>query len=172
MNKPNWWQRKPWQLTMIGVAGLLVGFIAGIWGSAAERDSLTEQVHQANGQIAQQADQISQIKQARRQAIESVATDRAALENRAKNLDVRAAKLQAAEQTVKHNTIRDGVWQAGTDFDPGIYRAPGGGTCYWATLGSADTGDITNNGLGKNPTVTIGSGWFETSGCGAWTKIG
>jgi hypothetical protein len=59
------------------------------------------------------------------------------------------------------------------DFTPGTYRAPAGGGCYWALLGSADTEDIINNGgFNKNQTLTIDSPYFETSDCGTWQRLG
>lgn len=69
-------------------------------------------------------------------------------------------------------TIPDGLWQQGRDYQTGVYRAPGGGTCYWALLGKANPGAIRENG-GANSTQTleINSPYFETGGCGTWEKI-
>jgi hypothetical protein len=59
------------------------------------------------------------------------------------------------------------------DYEAGTYRAPGGGRCYGALLGSADTEDIVNNGgFSKNQTIAIGSPFFETEDCGDGVKIG
>jgi hypothetical protein len=81
--------------------------------------------------------------------------------------------LKAAERTLAQNTIPDGSWQLGRDYESGTYRAPGGAGCYWALLGSADTADIINNGgFGQNQTITIDSPYFETSDCGEWVRIG
>ena len=75
---------------------------------------------------------------------------------------------------VRNSKFGDGVWKVGTEITPGIYRASAGSSCYWAILNSADTSNIANNGgFTKNQTVTLTDGkWFETSGCGQWTKIG
>lgn len=69
-------------------------------------------------------------------------------------------------------TIPDGLWQQGRDYGPGVYRAPGGGNCYWALLGKANPGAIRENG-GANSTQTleVNSPYFETDGCGTWEKI-
>jgi hypothetical protein len=69
-------------------------------------------------------------------------------------------------------TIPDGLWQQGRDYQPGVYRAPGGGSCYWALLNKANPGAIRENG-GANSTQTleITSPYFETGGCGTWEKI-
>jgi hypothetical protein len=98
---------------------------------------------------------------------------RSKLDQRQKQLDDREREITSTENQIADNTIIDGIWQVGTDFAPGTYRASGGGLCYWARLGSADNYDIISNGLGKNPTVTLNAGeWFETSDCGDWTLIG
>ena len=71
--------------------------------------------------------------------------------------------------------IDDGTWQVGTDIQPGTYRAPGGGTCYWEIRTKPDNGNgstdgIKDNGLSdSNPVVTLASGeWFKTRSCGTW----
>lgn len=98
---------------------------------------------------------------------------KANLDKRQKQLDGREREISSTENQIASNTIIDGIWQVGTDFAAGTYRASGGGLCYWARLGSADNYDIISNGLGKNPTVTLSAGeWFETSDCGDWTPIG
>jgi hypothetical protein len=81
-------------------------------------------------------------------------------------------KAGAAKQPLQGSKIPDGIWQAGRDFEPGVYRSSGGEACYWAKLGSADTDDIQQNGgFTANQTLRIDSPWFETSGCGEWVKI-
>lgn len=75
---------------------------------------------------------------------------------------------------VRNSKVGDGVWQVGSEIPAGIYRSPAGSSCYWAILNSADTSNIANNGgFTANQTVTLTAGkWFESSGCGNWTKIG
>ncbi|MGI8707275.1 MAG: hypothetical protein ACR2LG_03590, partial [Actinomycetota bacterium] len=74
---------------------------------------------------------------------------------------------------IERSSFGDGIWQVGSDITPGTYRAPAGASCYWAQLGSANNNDIVNNGgFSANQTVTLSSGWFETSDCGQWRKIG
>ena len=82
-------------------------------------------------------------------------------------------ELDSARETQQLSSFGDGIWQSGTDFLPGLYRAPGGSSCYWALLNTADTQDIiSNGGFSPNQTLEIDSPWFETSGCGKWEKIG
>jgi hypothetical protein len=73
-------------------------------------------------------------------------------------------------------TFSDGVYQVGTDIQPGTYRtregAPG---CYYARLGgfSGELNDILANANTNAPAVVtirptdVG---FESQGCGTWTK--
>lgn len=94
------------------------------------------------------------------------------LKKRERDLDRRESDVVEAEVRAVMSTITDGVWEVGSDIEPGTYRAPGGSMCYWATLGSADTSDMTNNSFGgSNQTVQLSGGWFETSDCGEWEKI-
>jgi regulator of replication initiation timing len=81
---------------------------------------------------------------------------------------------EPAEPQTGASTIEDGIWQVGTDVRPGTYRAPGGANCYWARLRSANTSNIIVNGFGgKNQAVelTAEGEWFETDGCGTWTRL-
>jgi hypothetical protein len=70
-------------------------------------------------------------------------------------------------------TIPDGVWKLSVDFEPGLYRAPGGNGCYWATLQTANpTGGIIESGGGPGSRrLEVISPYFETQACGQWKKI-
>jgi hypothetical protein len=108
----------------------------------------------------------------------------ATLDRREDSLADRAAELNAQESDVaarerklniiEQSSFGNGTWQVGADITPGVYRAAGGTNCYWAILNSTDTFDIATNGvMVNNPTVTLTAGkWFETDGCGEWSKIG
>lgn len=70
----------------------------------------------------------------------------------------------------------DGVWLVGADIESGTYRSTGGNDCYWARLKNLSGGlnGIIANGLGANQVVTVApsDAAFETTRCGAWTKVG
>jgi hypothetical protein len=71
------------------------------------------------------------------------------------------------------DAISDGIWQYGVDFQAGTYVAPGGKACYWATLKDTNTNHIINNGGSAGQQLQqLGSNtpFFETDGCGTWTK--
>ena len=72
-----------------------------------------------------------------------------------------------------------GIWSVSKQVKPGLYRANGSGTCYWARL-SGFTGDF-NQIITNNITSTRGSlvsvsstdvGLETSAGCGTWTKVG
>lgn len=135
-------------------------------GKDLEIEEAISRAEEAQGQVD---DRLAELK-----GLEANLRERKSkLDRRQNDLDKRQREISSTENQIANNTITDGIWQVGTDFAAGTYRASGGGLCYWARLGSADTFDILNNGLGKNPTVTINAGeWFETSDCGDWTPIG
>ena len=85
-----------------------------------------------------------------------------------------AAEEESEEPTKPTATeIPDGVWQVGRDYTTGLYRAPGGGSCYWALLKKANPNSIIENGgNASTQTLEITSPFFETTGCGVWEKIG
>lgn len=81
--------------------------------------------------------------------------------------------LHGAEEEEAKSTIpANGTFMAEADYIPGTYRAPGGPSCYWATLNSADPNDIASNEIGSGPQIaTIESPYFQTEGCGEWERI-
>jgi hypothetical protein len=88
-----------------------------------------------------------------------------------------AAQAQEGGYSVNaESSFEDGIWLVGEEIQPGTYRSPAGGSCYWARLSGFDgfDGIITNGGFTKNQTVTISASdkGFETSSCGTWVKIG
>lgn len=70
----------------------------------------------------------------------------------------------------------DGMWIVGTDIAAGTWSAPGGEDCYWARLADFTGGvdSVIANDIGvTNPAVTIhdSDAGFDTSSCGAWTRV-
>jgi hypothetical protein len=69
-------------------------------------------------------------------------------------------------------TISDGHWKAGTDYAPGLYRAPGGEFCEWAqgdSPGAVESGSGHTN-YGVNLLAEIEDPYFRTEECGTWKK--
>lgn len=76
-------------------------------------------------------------------------------------------------------TFGAGVWEVGVDIAAGKYKTVGtdGYGCYHARLltGDGSVADILANGFSQGPvTVTIrdSDGYFETSGCYDWIRVG
>lgn len=167
-------------LSMAAVLTLLIGVGIGAAGSSQEVADKDDEIAELEDELQGLRDEVADAEAAAASAQDAAAQVRErseqkldALSEREASLEAREADVQAAEQTLEQNTIPDGIWQLGRDYDAGTYRAPGGGGCYWALLGSADTADIINNGgFERNQTITIDSPYFETSDCGEWVKIG
>lgn len=170
--KPQWWQRKLWQLIMVGVAAALIGFVAGIWGSASERDSLQERLDAANLEINQYAAKHDAFVAEAKSATAAVGREFALIRKRRKALDRRESNLVTAENEAARNTFTDGIWKVGTDINPGTYRSTAR-DCYWEKLTDPGGGldSIITNGSGPNQTIAIDSAWFSANGCGAWQKV-
>ena len=167
-----WLRRYPIAAVLVA---LIVGGIVGVAGESSNVTELEDEVASLESDLTNAEGELSTAEG--RLARVSGKSDRAAakqakLAQREEKLDRRAAQLNETEEVAERSEIEDGIWEVGTDIEPGTYRAEGGSGCYWALLGSADTADIVNNGgFGPNQTVTIDSPWFETSDCGTWERI-
>lgn len=78
-------------------------------------------------------------------------------------------------------TITDGTWAVGTEITAGTYKTtvPAGSlNCYWARLKAADgepASVIANKNHASGPvavTIAATDKWFESKGCGTWTRTG
>jgi hypothetical protein len=71
----------------------------------------------------------------------------------------------------------DGIFAVGADIRPGTYASTGTSSCYWGRLASlsGDVDAINDNDFGygrRIVQITSYDRFFETSGCGGWTRIG
>lgn len=87
-------------------------------------------------------------------------------------LNAQIESLTGQVERAKKNSVSGGVWQVGTDIDPGTYRAnePVAEDCYWA-IEQGD--DIVDNDIpgGGYPQVTVSAGQqLKLSDCGTWSK--
>jgi multidrug efflux pump subunit AcrA (membrane-fusion protein) len=96
----------------------------------------------------------------------------AELDSRAGELTQREAAVAQAQEGLRATQFGDGVHEVGRDIQAGKYHRTGTGHCYYAKLGS-DGEDIIANNIVEGPaTVQVDSPYFESSGCGTWTKVG
>ena len=67
----------------------------------------------------------------------------------------------------------DGTWQVGVDVLPGAYTSAGGPDCRHAFSAAVTGSDIVQSAVTEGPATVLladGGGFFETSGCGTWTR--
>jgi hypothetical protein len=138
----------------------------------------------AQSQITTLKGQYSAAKTAASQAA-SVATAKASaayaarnasLDQRAKSLDAKARAIAATEGELQANTISsDGVYVVGQDIKSGTWHTNGDGgsgdQCYYATLNSTDTSDISDNNNFDGPDLS-GVYALQISGPCTWVRIG
>jgi hypothetical protein len=113
-------------------------------------------------------------------AAAAYASRNAALASKAASLKRREHAVAAAEGQLQSSQISgDGVYVVGQDIKPGIYHSngsgnPGANDCYYATLNSTNTSDISdNNNFDGAETVDLNGAYaFQTSGPCTWVQIG
>ena len=172
------------------LAALVVGGVAGAAANShsSEIASLRSQVRTLKGRLAVAQANAQTARQtaatARTTAANAVASAQAqakaqyASKMAAANALLR--RLQHEQQVVQSSTISaDGVYVVGKDIPSGTYHTPGNGQpgslgCYYATLNSTNTSDISDNNNFDGPeTVNLSSVYaFQISGGCTWTKIG
>lgn len=104
----------------------------------------------------------------------------AALDARSKSLGQRARTIRAAEGELQSSRISsDGVYVVGKDIKPGTYHTNGDGgqtdnECYYATLNSTSTSDISDNNNFDGPeTVDVSGAYaFQINGPCTWVRVG
>jgi hypothetical protein len=72
-------------------------------------------------------------------------------------------------------TVGDGTWQVGVDVAAGTYRTAGGATCSRALRTARTGGTVTARSTAPGQTtvvLTADAGWFTTSGCAPWKRVG
>jgi hypothetical protein len=176
----------PWKVSLALLGTLVIGFGVGIASGLAlpgEEDTLRQDLEEARNDLTVAQERLIEIQDLASDRLSEILT----LEDLIAGLQAAAVEPAAVQPppeekpqpeapaggTGQATTFADGIWQVGVDFPPGLYRAPGGDSCYWALLKSANTQAIINNGgFGPNQTLQINSPWFETSDCGEWSKIG
>jgi hypothetical protein len=184
------------------IAGLVVGGLAllligvGI-GNASGRSSIPGYRHQVSrAQASLKTEQANlaaeqgQVQSA--QAAAQTATARAdakaqaqyagklaALKQQQQTVASESRTLKAEQGQIQANTISaDGVYVVGKDISPGIWHTSGDGgsgdQCYYATLNSTNTSDISDNNNFDGPETVNLSGVvaFQISGPCTWVKTG
>lgn len=94
------------------------------------------------------------------------------LQKKVKDEQAQLDSLTGQVANAKKTSASDGVWQVGTDIDPGTYKAgaPVGSDCYWAIMNGDN---IVQNDLpgGGYPQATVSVGQqLKIQDCGTWVK--
>jgi hypothetical protein len=196
-SRPRW--LRPVLYTVAGIIVLLIGVGIGAAGNAHTSEINSQQAQIARLQAAVKTDQgkISterqQVTTAQTNANNAMATALTQVKARYKS---KFAALQAQENKVngmrarlnrelgvvaKSTISADGVYVVGRDIPAGTYHTSGaganaspGGECYFATLNSTNTEDISDNNNFNGPeTVDVsGAAAFQISGGCTWHKVG
>jgi TolA-binding protein len=188
------WLKTHWKAALVTFVAFWVGAALGASGQSTEDNEGLENENQALKEDVRQLEDEIERADATAEELESYRADAIRYRRNKTRIEQEARKAREAErerlaaereqqrrereatERAAQSTIEDdGTWHAGEDFAPGTYRASGQ-DCYWARMTSPHGGsgveDIIENGLGPS-TVQINEGeWFQTSGCGAWEKIG
>ena len=172
-------------LVLLG-AGFAAGEAAGrspIHGyqqqiAAAHRNLNTEQIklstEQAEVATAQATATTAQAN-ARTAMSTALAQVRPQYKSRLASVQALQRQLKREQGVVQSSTISaDGVYVVGKDIPAGTYHTSGGGQCYYATLASTDTSNITDNNNFNGPeTVDVSGAYaFQINGGCTWVKVG
>lgn len=187
-------RQRRWPRRTAATAALVIALAAGAGiGSAAS--SNTGALNAANRHLAAARGQVGTLRveygAAKAQAQRATATANAkaqaayaarnaALDARSKSLDQRADAISVAEGQIQSSTISaDGVYVIGKDIPAGTYHTTGDGgqtdnECYFATLNSTNTSDISDNNNFDGPeTVDVSGAFaFQISGPCTWVRAG
>jgi hypothetical protein len=176
---------KPVLFTAGGIVLLLIGVGIGAAGSSqaslvasqkAQITRLQAKVSTEQANVTSEQNKLAVAQQTAQDAV-SKANAAAAAKYASRENTVQAMQHKLARElgiVAKSTISADGVYVVGRDIPSGTYHTSGGGQCYYATLGSTDTGNILdNNNITGPATVDLsGAAAFQISGGCTWHKIG
>jgi len=186
--------RRRWVKPLLFTIGAIVLLFVGVGiGAASQQSTINSYKHQVaalQGQVStERADVTSEqnkltaAQQSAQNAV-SAANAKAAAQYAAREAAAQKLlhKLQHEQGIVQKSTISaDGVYVVGKDIPAGTYHTSGaganaspGGQCYFATLNSTNTEDISDNNNFNGPeTVDVSGAYaFQISGGCTWAKAG
>lgn len=191
--KASFWKRTPVMIVSALVL-LAVGYGIGQTSAATAKQELAtarSQLKAARAQLAVTRDNLtsvqSKVQQAQAEADQANANagakykaEEAKLAANEKAVARTRRGLLALEGRIQASSISaDGVYVVGADIKPGVWHTAGdggqgGGQCYYATLNSTNTSDISDNNNFDGPeTVDVsGAHAFQISGPCTWVRVG
>ena len=183
---------KPVLFTAGAIVVLLIGVGIGAAGSSqaslvasqkAQITRLQAQVSSEQADVTSEQNKLTMAQQTAQDAA-SKANAAAAAKYASRENTVQAMQRKLARElgiVAKSTISADGVYVVGRDIPSGTYHTSGaganaspGGECYFATLNSTNTEDISDNNNFNGPeTVSLGGvAAFQISGGCTWHKIG
>ena len=185
-------KRRPLRIVGMVAAGIVllligVGIGAAGAGNQAQVNSLRAKLHTANAKLQTAQGEVATAKSnattaqanaataiSNEQQAQAIANRKAAATYASKLAQVNALQrtLRREQGLITANTIsQDGVYVVGKDIKAGTYHTSGGNQCYYATLNSTNTSDISDNNNFNGPeTVDLSGAYaFQISGGCTWT---
>lgn len=177
-------------ISIVGAIVLLgIGIGIGASSAATTQNELTKARHQlvvARSQLETTKTKLetahsdlaaarSAAANAARLAAKKYAADEARLAAKEKKLAGDERAVKALKGQVQSSTISDdGVYVVGKDIKAGTWHTSGGSQCYYATLNSTNTSDISDNNNFNGPeTVNVdGAFAFQIPGGCSWVRTG
>jgi multidrug efflux pump subunit AcrA (membrane-fusion protein) len=185
-------------LTVVAVVAMVVAYALGAAGTKGAKHDLAQardQLATAQTQLAVAHDQLlnegSQLQSAQQQAKQATsnaeqqaqakyASAMAALKQQQQTLQSDQKTLNTEQGQLQSSSIsEDGVYVVGSDIKSGVWHTSGDGgqgddACYYATLNSTNTDDISdNNNFDGAETVDLSGAYaFQISGPCTWYLVG
>jgi len=189
-SRPRW--LRPVLYTVAGIVVLLIGVGIGAAGNAYTSEINSQQAQIARlqatvktdqGQISTERQQVTTAQTNANNAMATALTQVkaqykskfAALQAQGNKIAGMRARLDRELGVVAKSTISaDGMYVVGRDIPVGTYHTSGGNQCYYATLNSTNTSDISDNNNFNGPeTVDVSGAYaFQIPGGCTWHKIG
>lgn len=188
--KQSAWKTLRVPVIILGAIVLIaVGYGIGAGASATTQNKLTK----ARGQLATLRNELTVARDKLTTADSNLTAARSAAANAtqiaAQKYAADEAKLAAKErilaaderavkrlqgQILSSAISADGVYVVGKDIKAGTWHTTGGNQCYYATLNSTNTSDISDNNNFNGPeTVSVGGAYaFQISGGCSWVRTG
>lgn len=177
-------------IAIIGVVILIaIGYGIGVSASVTTQHKLTKARHQlatvlirlgaAQAKLVTADNNLAAARSAAAHAAQvaarKYAADVAKLAAKEKTLAADERTVNALKGQIESSSISaDGVYVVGKDIKAGTWHTSGGSQCYYATLNSTNTGDISDNNNFNGPeTVNVdGAFAFQISGGCTWVRTG
>lgn len=167
---------RSWKLVGAILAGALLVVVGVVIGALARNHVVDDQRRRVAGaeqQVLSLRQELAQRQNAIAEQQRQIARDREQLAHLRETLAQQRPRPPESPAGAQATSFDDGLYQVGVAIQPGQYHTGGSDSCYWAKLASGDTNRVIVNNIGAGPqTLTIDSPYFESEGCGTWTKVG